>query len=515
MTNVENAKSDIQGFITSGYGHTYHAAYLFLTIDDVPRAKAWLSKTIPDVLTAESWRPDSLNPCGPDEERLPKEYPQHILNIAVSFEGLIALGLSYAALRTFPTELQQGMAHETRAPLLGDTEESDPQHWQIGGPNNVPFHMLLLLHAGSHPDDEDTIKAFVAAVIEGLDGLSVMALEWGHRRLDDKEHFGFRDGISQPYIEGINFYDSDGQSIHHPLATGEFILGHLNQYGLYPTVPAIPLDEDPANILPVLENPRHIYPLYRPNSLKDLGANGTYIAYRKLRQDVPAFWRYIASEVERIDGTISAERMMWLASKMVGRWPNGDPLVSQPDALKNQNDFHYAEDMQGEHCPFGSHLRRSNPRDVLSPLNASDSNTTTAKHRILRRGRNYGEPLFDLSILDDLQNVDQLDSVLRNLDDDATDRGIQFFCVNASIQRQFEFIQVNWSNNPNFNAMYQNKDPLIGDNARAAQAASYMHIPASPVRVRTSPLPRFVTVIGGSYLFMPSITALRFLAYQP
>jgi hypothetical protein len=84
--------------------------------------------------------------------------------------------------------------------------------------------------------------------------------------------------------------------------------------------------------------------------------------------------------------------------------------------------------------------------------------------------------------------------------------------VNANIQRQFEFIQDSWSNNPDFNQMYQNKDPIIGDNAHPKQSPSHMSIPASPVRIHTTQLPRFVTVLGGAYLFMPSKTVLRFLA---
>jgi putative iron-dependent peroxidase len=39
-----------------------------------------------------------------------------------------------------------------------------------------------------------------------------------------------------------------------------------------------------------------------------------------------------------------------------------------------------------------------------------------------------------------------------------------------------------------------------------------MTIPGSTGSIRIGPLPRFVTVKGGAYLFMPSVTALRFLA---
>lgn len=511
MTYPEHVKRDIQGFITSGFGHTYHATYLFLRITDVTLAKNWLTELIPQVLTAESWR-NNDQPCAPGETKPPKMYPQRILNIAFTFEGLAELRLSDAVLRTFTPEFQQGISAQPRALALGDTENSAPENWQINNPDDDPLHILLILHAGEDPSDVTAIQDFVNDVTEALQGVEVAYIEGGYRREDDKEHFGFRDGISQPKISGINLYDHDGKPIADTLQTGEFILGYLNEFNLYPSVPVVPRNEDPHNILPPYNNPRHVHPMYQMAQLKDLGANGTYIAYRKLHQNVATYWEFIADEVKRIDGDISAERMIWLASKMVGRSPNGDPLVPNPSNLKHQDDFSYADfDADGVSCPFGSHIRRTNPRDMMSPLDKKESLATVRKHRILRRGRIYGKPLFDLEMMNDGSPNIQLETLM-NLTDDDGDRGLHFFSVNANIQRQFEFIQDNWVNNPHFNGMYQNKDALIGDNGHPKQNPSYMHIPDSPARLRTKPLPRFVTVLGGAYLFMPSITALRFLA---
>ena len=511
MTYPEHVKRDIQGFITSAFGHTYHAAYLFLRITDVVQAKTWLEGLIPQVLTAESWR-NNDQPCAPGESKPPKIYPTHIINIAFTFEGLAELRLSDAVLRTFAPEFQQGMTAQPRASALGDIEDSAPENWQINNPNHDPTHILLILHAGMEPTADDVLETFVNDVVDGLQGVEVAYIERGYRRDDDKEHFGFRDGIAQPKISGINLYDRDGKPIPDALKTGEFILGYLNEFNIYPSVPVVPRNEDPHDILPPYRNPRHVHPLYQMSQLKDLGANGTYIVYRKLHQNVVTYWKFIADEIKRIDGDVSIERMIWLASKMVGRFPNGDPLVADPDSLKHQDDFHYADsDAEGAFCPFGSHIRRTNPRDSFTPLNKKDALTTVRKHRILRRGRIYGDQLFDVGIMkDDAQNTTL--ETLMNLTDDGADRGLHFFAVNANIQRQFEFIQDNWVNNPHFNGMYQNKDALIGDNGSSKQNPSYMHIPNSPVRLRTKPLPRFVDVVGGAYLFMPSITALRFLA---
>jgi hypothetical protein len=113
-------------------------------------------------------------------------------------------------------------------------------------------------------------------------------------------------------------------------------------------------------------------------------------------------------------------------------------------------------------------------------------------------------------MLDDPTARDSIRS-LAGFDPDGAARGIQFFCVNASIKSQFEFVQQTWCNNPRFGGLNDNKDPVVGDNGRPEQP-SRMTIPLRPIRIRTSPLPRFVTVRGGAYLFMPSLTALRFLA---
>jgi len=123
----------------------------------------------------------------------------------------------------------------------------------------------------------------------------------------------------------------------------------------------------------------------------------------------------------------------------------------------------------------------------------------------------FGPALFDASVLTDSAKPEGRRR-LTELTDDGNVRGIHFFCVNASIKTQFEFVQQTWCNNPRFAGLNDNKDPLIGDNARTDQTSSHMTIPRRPFRVRTAALPRFVRVKAGAYLFMPSLTALHFLA---
>ena len=89
------------------------------------------------------------------------------------------------------------------------------------------------------------------------------------------------------------------------------------------------------------------------------------------------------------------------------------------------------------------------------------------------------------------------------------DRGLHFLCLNANISRQFEFIQHTWINNPHFDGLYDDADPIVG--AHYADGSTFT-IQAKPVRKRFTSLPRFISVIGGAYFFMPGISAMRYLA---
>ena len=132
------AKADIQGFVTSGFGHLPFAAYLFVEVRDRTQAQLWLQQLHAQVTTAASWRPHAGEA---------KARPPRTLNVAFTYAGLSALGLAEAALRTFPDEFRMGMAAETRSRILGDTGDSAPAQWELGGPHNEPIHAMLILHA--------------------------------------------------------------------------------------------------------------------------------------------------------------------------------------------------------------------------------------------------------------------------------------------------------------------------------------------------------------------------------
>ena len=199
-----------------------------------------------------------------------------------------------------------------------------------------------------------------------------------------------------------------------------------------------------------------------------------------------------------------------LASKMVGRWPSGAPLVKAPTAddpaLLDDNDFMYfaLEDPDGLKCPIGSHLRRTNPRDSLDPCPGSLRSIEVGKrHRIIRRGRVYGPPAAP--------SMDPAEII--GTPDDGVDRRLHFICFNTLPARQFEFIQHSWMNSTKFDGGYADDDPIVGDrgNGHAAPGGT-LTVQQEPVRRRVTGLPRFVTTLGGAYFFIPGISAVRYLA---
>ncbi len=472
---------DIQGIIARGYGSLEAATYVLLHIQDAPLARQWLGNLADYVQTSQE-RPS-----------------KHCLNIALTYEGLTALGLDQGTLSTFPTEFKEGMTEANRSRILGDHEgsENDPKLWHWGGtnPQQTRVHILLLLYA---TDEEQLQEFYTSQADQFLDGGVEQILKLETLPLKDeeggfREHFGFRDGISQPIIAGLKRVGSPDNTIK----AGEFILGYPNEYDLLTESPRVKPELDPYNILRPGEFGSH-----------DLGRNGSYLVFRQLGQKVEEFWRFLEEATQDSDGSSNPEVRLKLAAKMVGRWPSGTSLVESPDEddpnVVDQNNLAYHHvDAQGFRCPFGAHIRRSNPRDSLSPAPGTETSIAVNKtHRLLRRGRTYGEPIspsFDP------------ETILNN--PTPGERGIHFICINANISRQFEFIQHTWINNPKFNGLYEETDPLLGDrHPGQAGTTDIFTIPGEPIRKRIKDLPQFVVIRGGAYFFLPSIKAIRYLA---
>jgi Dyp-type peroxidase family len=454
---------DVQGLVARGYGNLPAAAFLLVAIDDRSAGLAWLG-AVAAALTRADERPD-----------------RQALNVAFTSNGLRQLGLDDSVFGQFSNAFVEGMTKAHRRRLLGDVGDSDPERWDWGGPSTPAVDAVLMLYAL----DDSTLLELEHAYAPG-EGLRVLA-RLGTSNLGGREPFGFRDGISQPLLEGLSKTGRPETTVRF----GEIVLGYPNEYGRYTERPLLAAGADPGRLLP-LEGGR-----------PDFGRNGSYLVFRQLSQDVRGFWRFLDHSTQHADGSSDPTHRLQLAAKLVGRWPSGAPLALTPDAddpgLADANDFTYHhDDRRGSRCPIGAHIRRANPRDALDPRPGTVSSwAINRRHRILRRGREYGTELTpEDALADDGEAA-------------ADERGLHFICLNGNIARQFEFVSGTWLNSPKFAGLYDDADPLVGPSDPYGGTFTAQ---SSPVRERVTGVPRFVTVRGGAYFFLPGIAATRYLA---
>ena len=531
--------ADIQGNIVMPYGRFGFPVvrHFFFHIGNPAAGRKFVEQVRQAVTTAERWRSSG------DANTQAPERPMVAVNIGFSFLGLLALALPTDTLREMPAEFIDGMAK--RWSILGDIGPSAPDKWDQIWRDAVnveerQIHVWISLTAQIKPDgtpvDELAARTMwlkqAATASAGVNLLSghkgpnaeyqvssarMTTLPTGQTVPTAKEHFGFTDAISDPTFAGQ--YDGaeeteysigsgkirPGHKNWTPLATGEFILGHASE----------------SQELP---------PVAMPWSFT---RNGTFMAYRKLHQNIAKFRDYVgqqASLFQKVTAAVSFEAAKeTLLAKMIGRWRNGFPIAIAPTydeflSLKEQwadipalllkrssdrtkeesarlnsyqrliTDFRYKDDADGTKCPLSAHIRRTNPRDALDPLLHDKSHTPDTmlsnRRRIMRRGLPYGE----------------------HIDDDASEHGVIFNVLCSSLFRQFEFIQQQWVNYSGSFGAGNDTDPLTGIRTGEAKFV----IPADEKK-NGSPficanIPAFVETRGGEYFFLPSLTALREIA---
>jgi Dyp-type peroxidase family len=449
----------IQGNVLQGYSYTKHplAAYVWLRFAGADAGRRWLALVADDVTTAARWeRP-----------------PAATRNVALTADGLRALGVAEELLSTFSQEFLAGMRDRAEDPL-GDVGPSAPQTWPAPF-DGQPLHALLTIYAG----DEAALAELVAdAPADGVEVVHVMRAGMLSPRDGDpaREHFGFTDGFSQPSFRGVRYADRQPKGNGVPLrfgrwrrlALGELVLGYVDEDLVYPEMPG-----------------------------GALGPDSTYMVWRRLHQDVAAFraWTLGAAGGD-------ARGAAKVRAQIVGRWTDGTPLGSHPDGPdravsldpERRNGVRYRSDAHGSGCPLGAHVRRANPRDGL-PF----GHKLTFRHRIMRRGMPYGPELSH-----DPTPAEQ-----------EAERGLVFVCLNANISRQYEVVQGEWLSDGRAFDLGADRDPLTGGpqedgkfvlHGRPARNSE----PATPPKV-LAPLPQFVSTRGGEYLWVPSIPALRAL----
>lgn len=527
--------ADIQGNIVLPYGRFGFPVtrHLFFHIADPAAGRKFVEQVRHGVTTAERWR-SAKNPS----ETAPQK-PAVATNIGFTFFGLFALGLATDTLRGMPEEFIDGMAK--RWSILGDAGPSAPDKWdQIWGAGaGQQVHIWISLNAGINPDGspvEELEKRTewlrrVASESRGVSLLSghkgtnadyqdsaalMTTLPDGRVVPSPKEHFGFTDGIADPTFAGQ--YDSEDEK-EYVLGNGKITPGKRNWTALMPG----------EFILGHASESQELPPAAMPWAFT---RNGTFMAYRKLHQNIASFQNYAEGQAalfKKVIGATSHEAAKeTVLAKMVGRWSSGIPLAVAPTyedfvsvskawadipgiELKRGNrtpqetarlreyqrlisDFRYADDRDGAKCPFSAHIRRSNPRDAFDPLlgkagHAADTMLSN-RRRIIRRGLPYGASIRD----------------------DESEHGVVFMVLCTSLFRQFEFVQQQWINYGATLASGNDADPITGIRSGDAKFV----IPADPAKGGVpficANLPLFVETRGGDYFFLPSLTALRQIA---
>jgi Dyp-type peroxidase family len=448
--------TDIQGFVLRGYALPF-ACYMFLTIADAQRGQEFIGRLLNQITTGEHWDAGK---------------PEWTLNVAFTHKGLVNLNLPDASLLSFPVEFLQGM--KARREILSDTGRNSPTNW-----DPVWREGLVDIWLAVNSKTKETLDAKCADLQKLLSetggatmiGSQVAGALFIDGHWSPKEHFGYTDGFGNPDFLGVERDTQPGQGKLNadgtwaPLATGELLLGYADEAGELPVAP-IP----------------HL-----------LANNGTFMVYRKLHQNVATFRQYLEEK-----GRLYAGGKEKLASKFIGRWRDGTPVELSPntpnqeivnDKSRNVN-FTFGNDLDGARCPIGAHVRRTNPRDAFG-FNGRLVN----RRRITRRGLPYGPYVPE-------------DQPVR----DDGEHGIIFMALNASLFRQFEFVQQQWVGYGNDARLGNEKDALLGNHeGHDKYTIQGTEQPANPPFV-CGGLPNFVEMRGGDYFFLPSITALRMIA---
>jgi Dyp-type peroxidase family len=470
---------EIQGNVVAGFNKDW-TSYLFLALPDEPsRARTWLAGLVGQVATAQEVKQfnDLFRAIRRRRGQREGAVEAAWMNLAFTHDGLAKLGVGNSQLRRFPQEFREGM--RKRSGTIGDVGDNHPDRWP-NGLGTTTIHALMILAADSLEDLNRETLYFVRDAASS--GVSLVFQQDGMTRPDapGHEHFGYRDGISQPGVRGLtasSYPDGSGTSDlpQDVVAGGEFVLGYPCQRAPHP-------GDDPLSPEPGWTR------------------NGSYLVFRRLRQDVKGFQDFVAAE--------AAKRNMspdLFEAKLLGRYRSGAPLLgagnaavdpgtTDPSTLDKDriNAFGFATDPQGSEVPRAAHIRKTYPRDQQAA-----SEELAERPRILRRGIPFGQSFRHGHPSHSLFGADP------SFPDD---RGLCFVSYQRSIRDQFERIQCTWVNREEVPEAGDGVDPV------ASQAAGQRRMRIPGAEMEQLHLPRWVTTTGGEYFFSPSISALEWLA---
>ncbi|MDX2678125.1 Dyp-type peroxidase [Streptomyces sp. NY05-11A] len=475
--------TEIQGDILAGFKKD-HMTLLFLRFGDSAAARSWLKDLVDNNRLATTQQVaafnaqfsegrDNLKGADPDLKAtwvgLSLTYPG--LTVLTGKQDLLPESDGIDAVGAFV----QGAARRARP--LGDVDNNAPDNWLFGADEKQVTHAVLTVAADLKDDhDKELTRQKDAATRAGLVPVHEQSGATLPQPRRGKEHFGFKDGVSEPNVEGIEAKPEPGARL---LSADFFVLGATGSA--------------------------------LPEGVPEWMRNGSFQVVRRLGQDVPGWWAQVGTELKKLkDAKVVGPKtsMEWLASRLVGRWRCGASVHNHPDAtrdpitdnpsIKPDNVISYKNDPNGVITPLFSHLRKTNPRDGLIDGELVEEELLD-RRRIIRRGIPYGAP-FDPT------------SPGGGPDEE---RGLVFICYQADLVDQFEFMQRNWVNTPNFPPGRTPKpgpDPMISgalSKIGDGDVSFETDTGGSQLTITKLHFQPFVHTEGSLYAFTPSLSTLR------
>ena len=515
--------ADIQGNILPGFNRQERYLVGF-TCNDGARLKNALALVLPHVTTM-------LQALDHRDERKaafvaaepPPLRKDLWLNIALGPRAVRAIGADAVfdlddEEFSFAGGMTPGITGDASAPTLpnGDPNPASRRHWKVGSPSRPLDLLLIFANDGAI---EERAAPLLEAIASAL-GVAPTYDEVGRLIPGEIEHFGFRDGISQPGVRGRVMHQGTERFV-----TTRY--GVPSAHGVDFGKPGQPLVW-PGQFLtgqPVSEGDQ-------PSLPAEL-TNGSFGVFRRLSQNVRAFYE----DTEALAGQLSAATGIGLApdrlrTLMVGRFPTGAALMrhdqqpAQDDSITAINYFAFADALpeitltdgstvsaakadpdvlRGRRCPVWAHIRKVNPRDLGTNRGGP---IDTIGFQILRRGIPFGPPYDHLNP--------------KNPDNDNKQRGLLFLSYQRHIKTTFSILNHDWMNNRDapqgggFDLLVGQNVPNNGDGRHANKSATFFGPPpdTSTVGVDFESQRQWVVPTGGAFVFAPSLAFVKKFAAE-
>jgi len=469
--------NNIQGDILSGLPKKTET-YIVFEITDAAKFRKDLNKLIPLIKTVAGVLKDRQDIDNHKKNKLPGLVQMTGVNISFSHLGFTKLGIDDSTLRPVnpttgainPFELGQKVDAVTN---LGDTQKlnGDPDWDDAFLHNNI--HGLIIISGDSHASVNK--KKLEIEAIFGVRtptaSLSEIISIVGDVRPGDEaghEHFGFLDGISNPAVIGFDTVINPGPK---PVNPGVIVTGQTGD----------------------------------TTTRADWATDGSFLAFRYLFQQVPEFNTFLKKNPIPKDGNGNVlkpeDGSELLGARMVGRWKSGAPIDISPfqddpalgaDPTRNNNFAFAGEGNSQLKCPFGAHIRKTDPRDDLEAA-PNGVSIPIEGNRIMRRGVQFGP---------ELTKHEKATGITEH------GRGLLFTCYQTNLFNGFQFLQHSWANNVDFPPFETRPekpglDPLIGQGVRSMSGLD-------PLNEQTLlAMPAFIIPRGGEYFFAPSLNGLK------